>query len=191
MLLRDTIIDAVEELLAERAWEDVTMAAIAGRAGVSRQTLYNEFGSRLELAQAYVLREADRFVTAVEAAVHASGPDPRAALRAALDVFLPAAASHPVIRAITIGEGGDELVTLVTTRAGGLVETVTERLAELLTGKWDGLALRDARLVSETLVRLAISYAALPAGSPERTSDAVTTVLGPYLDELVEQLDAA
>ncbi len=187
-LLRQTILDAVAELVAERTWEDVTMAAIAGRAGVSRQTLYNEFGSRLELAQAYVMREADRFLTAVEEAVRANGDDPHSALKAALDVFLPAAASHPVIRAITVGEGGDELVTLVTTRAGGLVERVTERLAELLSEKWPGLAPADARLVSETLARLAISYAALPSSSPAKTAADVTRVLGPFLDELVATL---
>ena len=35
------------------------MAQIARTAGVSRQTLYNEFGSRPEFAEVYVLREAD------------------------------------------------------------------------------------------------------------------------------------
>jgi AcrR family transcriptional regulator len=184
-LLRDTVLDAAGELMSENAWEDVTMAAIAKQAGVSRQTLYNEFGSRLELAQTYVLREADRFLVAVEAAVNASGPAPREALNAALDVFLSNAETHPVIRAITVGEGGDELVTLVTTRAGGLVADVTERLAKLLTTKWPELGLADARLVSETLARLAISYAALPAESPKGTAESVTRVLGPFVDELV------
>ena len=189
-LLRDTVIDAVAELVSERQWEDVTMAAVAGRAGVSRQTLYNEFGSRLELAQTYVMREADRFLAAIEAALAESGDQPRDALRAALGVFLAGAAEHPVLRAIALGEGGDELVTLVTTRAGGLVADVTTRLSDLLTSKWRGLRSADARLVSETLTRLAISYAALPAARPEDTVESVTTVLGPYLDDLVAALDA-
>ena len=62
-LLRETVLDAVGELLAERSWPEVTMAQVAERAGVTRQTLYNSFGSRDELAQAYVMREAERFLS--------------------------------------------------------------------------------------------------------------------------------
>ena len=42
------------------------MAEVARAAGVSRQTLYKEFGTRQEFAQAFVLREADRFLGDVE-----------------------------------------------------------------------------------------------------------------------------
>ena len=45
-LLHDMLLDAARELLSQRHWPDVTMAEVAGRAGVSRQTLYNEFRSR-------------------------------------------------------------------------------------------------------------------------------------------------
>ena len=65
-LLRDSLLDAAGTLLRDRSWGEVTMAEVARAAGVSRQTLYNEFGSRPEFAQAYVLREADRFIAAVE-----------------------------------------------------------------------------------------------------------------------------
>src|SRR5688572_1846340 len=66
-LLRTTLLDAARELLRDRPWNEVTMAQVAQAAGVSRQTLYNEFGSREEFAQAFVLREGDRFLAAVEA----------------------------------------------------------------------------------------------------------------------------
>ena len=67
-LLRDTLLDAARRELEQRAWSEVTMADIAAAAGVSRQTLYKEFGSREEFAQAFVLREAERFIAAVETA---------------------------------------------------------------------------------------------------------------------------
>ena len=53
------------------------MADIAVAAGVSRQTLYKEFGSREEFAQVLVMREAERFLDAVEQAVgqHLDDPD--------------------------------------------------------------------------------------------------------------------
>ncbi|MBV8216984.1 MAG: helix-turn-helix transcriptional regulator, partial [Solirubrobacterales bacterium] len=47
-LLRDRLLDAGRELLRDRTWAQVTMAEIAAAAGVSRQSLYNEFGTRDE-----------------------------------------------------------------------------------------------------------------------------------------------
>src|SRR5919106_108122 len=75
------------------------MAEVALAAGVSRQTLYNAFGSRQEVDQAYVMREAERFVDAVADAIRSRPEDPRGARRAALEIFLgagvPAAGDDP------------------------------------------------------------------------------------------------
>ncbi len=187
-LLRDTVLDATGELLRDRPWERVTMAAIAERAGVSRQTLYNGFGSRAELAQAYVIREADRFLEPVEEVVTAHAAAPRAALGAAFAAFLEMAATHPMVRAISSVEEGDELLALVTTRGGPLLEEVSERLAATLKATWPVLAIGDARLVSEALVRLAISHAALPSETPERTAASISRLLGPVIDELLDRV---
>ena len=187
-LLRATVLDAVGELAADRPWAQVTMADVAERAGVSRQTLYNAFGSRQELAQAYVMREAERFVGAVEGAVREAAPDARAALRAAVEIFLSAAQTHPVIRAVVGSEDGDELLPLLTTRGGPLVGEVTERLTKILVESWPGLPRADAFRVADALVRLAISHAALPGGPPARTADDLALVLGPCLDTLTAAL---
>ena len=89
-LLRDTVLDAVHDLLADRRWAEVTMGEVAERAGVSRQTVYNTFGGRDGLSQAYVIREADRFLVVVEEAVRANEQDPRSALAAPVPaVVLP------------------------------------------------------------------------------------------------------
>jgi AcrR family transcriptional regulator len=188
-LLRDRVLDAVGELAAARPWSEVTMAEVALAAGVSRQTLYNAFGSRQEMAQAYVIREGDRFVAAVESAIREAAPDAREALRAAVEIFLTAAETHPVIRAVVASESGDELLPLLTTRGGPLVGEVTDRLSEILVENWPGLPLAEAGVISDCLTRLAISHAALPAGRPERTARAIATVLGPYLDALLREIE--
>src|SRR2546423_11494468 len=46
---RDRIMTAVRELLAEGAFHESTVEEVADRAGVARATLYQHFGSRLEL----------------------------------------------------------------------------------------------------------------------------------------------
>lgn len=54
----EAILQAATELTAERGAK-VTMEAIATRAGVSKQTLYNRFPSRVEIARAVAARRAN------------------------------------------------------------------------------------------------------------------------------------
>src|SRR5712691_6144240 len=49
---RERIMSAVRELLAEGSFHESTVEEVAGRAGVARATLYQHFGSRLELVDA-------------------------------------------------------------------------------------------------------------------------------------------
>jgi AcrR family transcriptional regulator len=56
---RIAILDAAWDLIAERGAADVGMAAIAARAGVSRQTLHLAFGDRAGMLNA-MLRRKDR-----------------------------------------------------------------------------------------------------------------------------------
>jgi AcrR family transcriptional regulator len=184
-LLRDTVLDAVHELLADRSWAEVTMGAVAERAGVSRQTVYNTFGGREGLSQAYVIREADRFLVVVEQAVRDNEQDPRAALAAAVDVFLSAAETNPLVRTIAASQDGDELLALVTVRGGPVLGGVTAGLARVILETWPGLPSAETNFLADTLVRLAISYAALPSGTPRETAEGVADILGPYIDAML------
>jgi len=188
-LLRDTLIDAASDLLRERDWSDITMADIARAAGVSRQTLYSEFGSRAAFAQALFIREADRFLTDVELAVSSNLDDPTNALAAAFDVFLTAAADHPLIRSVVSGDGNESLLPYVTTQGQPVVGVAAERLSAVISAGWPRVDRDAIDLLSETVVRLAISYAALPTGPANMTATSVATLLGPYLREVVAEAE--
>jgi AcrR family transcriptional regulator len=179
-LLRDTLLDAARRELERRAWSEVTMADIALSAGVSRQTLYKEFGSRDDFAQAFVLREAERFIAAVETALDAHLDDPIAALTAAFGLFLDAAAEDPLIRAAIAGSG--EMLPLLTTRGQPLVQGAAESLSGAILARWPQAAPRDAALLAECLVRLGISYVALPVGLAGMTAASIAQLLGPYIE---------
>ena len=166
------------------------MADIAATAGVSRQTLYKEFGSREAFAQAFVLRESDRFLLTVEQAVLEHLDDPPTALSAAFDVFLTAAAEDPLVRTLLSGEGTYSLLALITTQGEPLVESAAERLCAIILAGWPTVAPPDAQLLAECLVRLAISYATLPAGPTGMTAASVTTLLGPYIERVLAQAAA-
>jgi AcrR family transcriptional regulator len=178
----DRLLDATGVVLGDRGWPDVTMAAIARAAGVSRQTLYKRFGSRAELAQAYVLREAARLVARVETAITTNIDTPRTAVSAAFDVFLEAAADNPLVRAITTGSGADELLELVTTRGRPVMTAATDRLSAVMLDSWPQLATADAELLAEVVVRLAISTAALPDSRVGLTGASLAEVLGPFVN---------
>ncbi|MGA8365257.1 MAG: TetR family transcriptional regulator, partial [Solirubrobacteraceae bacterium] len=183
-LLRDTLLDAARRELEQRAWSEVTMADVAVAAGVSRQTLYKEFGSREAFAQAFVLREADRFIVAVETALDAHLDDPIAALTAAFGLFLTAAAEDPLIRAAITGTG--EMLPFVTTQGQPLVQGAAERLSVAILARWPQAAPDDAALLAECLVRLGISYVALPVGPAGMTAASIAQLLGPYIERALQ-----
>ena len=184
-LLRNTLLDAAGRQLASQPWSEITMSAIAVAAGVSRQTLYNEFGSRSEFAQALALRETGRFIDAVQSTIAANAHDPRIALQATFELFLTVAAENPLVSAIVSGSGADELIALFTTRGETLVETASARLSELLCATWPIAPPQQVAVIGECLVRLAISYAALPKAAPAQTAEAVVSLLGPHVEELI------
>jgi AcrR family transcriptional regulator len=184
-LLRNSLLDAACRELAARSWSEITMSDIAGAAGVSRQTLYNEFGSRAEFAQELVLREAGHFIDAVQSTIAANVEDPRVALQATFELFLTVAAENPLVNAILSGDGAHELIALFTTRGQTLVEMAAARLSQALLANWPLVPATEAELLGECLVRLAISYAALAKAEPAQTAAGVASLLGPYVEQLV------
>nr|PZM95433.1 MAG: TetR/AcrR family transcriptional regulator [Thermocrispum agreste] len=186
-LLRETLFNAASDLIAEKSWAETRMADVAKAAGVSRQTLYNEFGSRQGFAQAFVLHEASRFLAAVEDAITAHADDPRAALAAAVEVFLKSAEQDPLIAAIVSGRGDDGLLPLLTNQAGPVLTFATDQLTGVLTRTWPDVPDHAVRLVAENVTRLAISHAATATAPAEQTAAALAELFGPYLDCMVER----
>jgi AcrR family transcriptional regulator len=183
-LLRDTLLDAARELLVERQWSQITMADIARAAGVSRQTLYNELRSRDEFVQSLVLREEARLIAAVEATIRAQLDDPVQALSQAFNVFLIAAAEDPLIRRVLSEDGTDGLLPLITTRGRPVIEGAVADLGAIIISCWPHVQRAQVKLLSECLVRLAISYVMLPSGPTTMTATSIATLLGPHIDQI-------
>jgi AcrR family transcriptional regulator len=190
-LLRISLLDAACDQLNTRRWATVTMADIALAAGVSRQTLYKQFGSREEFARALVIRETDRLLSAVESAVSACLDDLESALVGVFDVFVQAPTDNALVRAVVQGEGAEELLALlVAGRDKSLVEVVTEHLAQLVMAGWPRLDKRIAGALSECVVRLAVGYIVLPSRAFSVERAPVAAMLGRYVERLVEDYSA-
>ncbi|MEV0220493.1 TetR/AcrR family transcriptional regulator [Streptomyces sp. NPDC050704] len=99
---RESLLDAAFTALGHRPWSAVRMVDVAAVAGVSRQTLYNEFGSKDGLARALVRREADAYLAGMERAL-VSRPEPRERLAAAAEWTVSSARSNALVRAMLTG----------------------------------------------------------------------------------------
>jgi AcrR family transcriptional regulator len=181
-LLRQTLFGAARDELQQRPWSEVTMADIASAAGVSRQTLYKEFGNRNEFGLAFVINEGEHFLDEVDAAVREHLDDPRAAVGAALELFLTTAGEDPLIRMLLSDDGTGGMLPFVTTQGMPVVQWATARLGATIEAGWPQAPVADVALLSESLVRLAISYITAPTESPDTTAAAVAHLLGPFID---------
>jgi AcrR family transcriptional regulator len=182
VLLRTTLFGAARDELQHRAWSEITMSDVAGAAGVSRQTLYKEFGSRDEFAQAFVIHEGERFLGAVEAAVREHLDDPRAAAGAALETFLRAAGEDSLVRILLSDDGTGGMLPFVTTQGMPVVQWATARLTATIQDSWPHAPAEKTQLLAESLVRLAISYVTAPGGPPEEMAASAVSLLGPFID---------
>lgn len=113
---RESLLDAAMTALTTRAWAAIRMVDVATAAGVSRQTLYNEFGSKEGLARALVRRETDNYLAGVDRVLTqedaaAAGPQDDAAGRvvAAAAWTLRTARANPLVRAALTGCWSDRL----------------------------------------------------------------------------------
>jgi len=185
-LLRDTLFDAARDQVQQRAWAEVTMADIARAAGVSRQTLYKEFGTRDEFAAAFVIREGERFLDAVEQAVREHLDDPAAAVEAALEVFLTTAGEDQLVRILLSDDGTGGMLPLVTTQSMPVVTWASARLSAVIRDGWPHASEHDAQLLAESLVRLAISYVTVPKGSAHATAADAAALLAPFIERALD-----
>jgi len=170
--LRQRIVAAAVELTTAHGWAHVTMSRLAERVGVSRQTVYNEIGTKPALAEAMILAELDRFLAAVESAFDQHPDDLPEAIRAAAGGVLELAQDNRLLHAVVSATHGadTELLPLLTTHAESLLAAAKVVVAERVA-PYD-LPLDPTRLEAaiDMVVRVVLSHVMQPSGSPDRTA---------------------
>jgi AcrR family transcriptional regulator len=179
-LLRQSLLEAARQLLRERPWPEITMSHLATAAGVSRQTLYNEFGTRQGFVEAYLLYDADRILSVVEQAIESAGGDPAVTIEVAFSQFLETMQDDPLAVSVLAGTDNDGLLPLVTTRGGPVLAIAAYRLGGAIQRSWPQAAPEDVQLLAEELVRLALSHAMLPQGDIAAAAKQVAVLLTPF-----------
>lgn len=181
--IRERLLRQAVDFTVTHGWSSLTMAKLADRVGVSRQTVYNELGSKPALAEAMVLRELETFLSGVQQAFDAHPDDVVAAIRAATESALARAESNPLLHAVlTSYQGADsDLLPLLTTHA----EVVLGAAGEMIRAQvahYD-VALSPDRLerLVDFVVRLVLSHVMQPSGTPAQTAEDIAWIAGRVL----------
>ncbi|MFI9719172.1 TetR/AcrR family transcriptional regulator [Streptomyces sp. NPDC052396] len=193
---RDLLLDAAFTALGTRPWSGVRMVDVAAAAGVSRQTLYNEFGSKDGLARALVRREAETFLAGVDRSLAEAADrrpdDPGACLAALAEWTLRSARTNALVRAALTGCRGERLPAQAApavpapraapgpgTRAAPSPGAMLERVCASATAVVGG-AEHDAQRVREACeaaVRMTLSYVVAPGPSDAEAGERVAGVV--------------
>ncbi len=175
---RDRIVAAAARWAAEEDWSRLTMSGLARSAGVSRQTLYNEVGSKAGLTEVLVLHELELFLELVEKAVGDHPESVVAAARAAAYAVLSKAPDASVLQQILAKSqvDGADGRSGPTSNAFLLVEAATAAVARQLARYPIALTGGELSVAAETLVRLVLSQASHPTASPVQAADDVAWV---------------
>lgn len=169
VLLRDSILDGMREMLLIRDWSAITLSDVAKAAGISRQTIYNEFGSRQGLAQGYAMRLADRLVNQIHGAINGNVGDVYAAFLQGFRDFFAESAADPLVISLLTGTSKPDLLQLITTDSAPIITHCSTKLTESFMTSWVRCSEEDAGVLARAIVRLAMSYISMP---PEADSGA-------------------
>ncbi|MDP3970051.1 MAG: TetR family transcriptional regulator [Nocardioides sp.] len=177
--VRERVLDAAAELTSGPGWSTITMAKLADAAGVSRQTVYNEVGSKTGLAEALIMRELARFLAVVEEQLTA-GDDVVDAIRRTARAVLELARENRLLHAVLSAShgAGNDLLPLLTSHSASLIEAATVVVRARLVRFDLDLDEHELEMAIDVVVRLVLSHVMQPGGTPESTAEAIAWIVG-------------
>jgi AcrR family transcriptional regulator len=172
------VVAAAAELTLEVGWAGVTMSKLADRVGVSRQTVYNEVGSKPQLAEEMVLAELGKFLAVVDEAFDEQPGDLVEAIRSAARGVLELARSNALLQAVVSASYGaeTELLPLLTTRNDALVLAATRTVRARVTAYRIDIDDRHLDAAIDMVVRLVLSHVVHAIGEPADTADDIAWI---------------
>jgi len=176
--MHERIVEAAVRLTSEVGWSQVTMAKLADRVGVSRQTVYNEIGTKPRLAEAMILTELDSFLGLVTLAFDEHRTDLVEAIRAASRGVLEQAKDNPLLHAVVSATHGadTELLPLLTTHAEPLLSAAKTVVRERMTSYDVQLDAHRLDAAIDMVVRVVLSHVMAPTASSTDTSESIAWI---------------
>jgi AcrR family transcriptional regulator len=188
--MREQVLQAAHALTIERGWERVRVSEIASLVGVSRPTIYKEFGDKQGLGDAMVVKEAERFLSGVKNVLDDNVGDARSAIIAAVRFTLDEAARSPLLKAVLtsartdaaeVGEDRGTGVLPLLTTSSSMLHTASQTLSGWFNEHFPDIDRDEVADGVDALVRLVVSHLVLPDGNPHETGRRISTVALRYL----------
>jgi AcrR family transcriptional regulator len=163
-LTAERILDAALEQFVLSGIRRSSVADVAGRAGVTRVTVYRRFPRKDALVEAVVVRECRRTIAAVDARISPIAAAEERAVEGFV-AMLGAVRTHPLVTRLLAVEP-ESLLRQLTIEGGRVIALGTAYVAEQIRrGQRDGeLPAYDPEPVAEILARLAHSLLLTPHG---------------------------
>ena len=187
--VREKVLRATRELAIEKGWDQVRMSEVAESVGVSRPTLYKEFGDKQGLGDALVVSEGQRFMEGILAVLAEHVGDVRGGITAAVQFTLCEAEDSPLLKAVLTsnpsgndrgGSSSTGVLPLLPTSAS-LLQLCSAALITWFNDHFDDLDPEDVEEVADVLVRLTVSHVVLPAADLTTTGERISRVALRYL----------
>jgi AcrR family transcriptional regulator len=167
---RERVLAALSGALAGSDWQSVGIKELAGRSGVSRQTVYNLFGTRAGLARALVGQLLDQLIEPLGEGPLEDPRDAEAALSAGFGAFFAALAADRIpLRGLA-----DD---------AELVDQASRRLAAEYRRRVPGATDEEMAVLARAVTRVCVSY----LGNPpvDDPSHELARVFAPYVESAV------
>ncbi|WP_018601453.1 TetR family transcriptional regulator [Mycobacterium sp. 155] len=182
VVLRDSILDGMRDLLMTRDWSAITLSHVAQAAGISRQTIYNEFGSRQGLAEGYAMRLADRLADAVDHAINHNVGQVYEAFLEGFRTFFVDSAADPLVISLLTGAAKPDLLQIITTGSGPIIGRCSDRLTGIFQNSWMKASDEDAGVLARAIVRLAMSYISIPPEADHDVAGDLARLMTPFAE---------
>jgi len=170
--MRERLVSTAIDVTVNRGWSKLTMSALADKVGVSRQTVYNELGTKRQLAEAMVMEELGVFLGHVDGAFVDNPDDLVAAIEEAARRALEMARTSPLLHAVLSTSQGAEsdLLPLLTTHSAPVLGVAGDMIRAHVADYDVDLPEERVQSLIDLVVRLVISHVMQPAESPEATA---------------------
>jgi len=184
---REQLLDATKAVVGEQGFHDVSIDAVAKRAGVSRPIVYSHFGDLGGLLEAMLERESESALRQLAEVLptQLESENPREALLAALRAYLEVVRADPVTWRLVLmpPEGAPQLLRdQITSGRDAVIDVLAAAVEQ---GASPGPASPDPELTARMLSAVADESGRLLLTHPRRFSvDRLTRHAGWLLDQL-------
>ena len=168
----ERVLDVAVEVIVEEGWDGLSMTKVAQRSGIPRQSLYKEVGTKAELGEAVVAREADRFLAGMRKGIEANPGSLADAVGAAARFALEYGETNAVLKAILRPGHDAALLELLTVRPEAVLAQASRVVAEALGDAPEALV--------DTVVRLTLSHLLQPTVSIDEAVARIVHAVGPH-----------